>query len=409
MESLFFFRRRLVVKHCLVMFMAFVLFSGCGEISSSKKDSTASTGSRTFSYLLTESGTGPHKISGFEIVNEGGLVPLEFNPIEMPSSNMPWDLASDPLGRYLALAYTNTSGRFVSLYSINSQTGAITLKGVPYQLTGETSNVTKIHDMVFHPNGKFLFVRGDKIHTFSITETGELNLVETPTVVVDGIISNYNSQMVIHPDKGILYVSSRGQGFPGEIHVFSINSDTGALTRIPGEETSGGFATGEINSYALSLDSTNNRLYIGENIDNEGIRGRPINTNGSLGTQILNTPTSGINNSKWLAFSKNKQHLLSSSGGGIRAYAYDASSGSLTLTPQATFSLGDGDSDFYLHPESGFFYVSVSTYNGDTDSNTAFVKVIELDANGIMSTDSGLDLQLSDSVIIQMAEVVVNP
>lgn len=86
--------------------------------------------------------------------------------------------------------------------------------------------------LVFHPNGKFLYVNGEMGNSVTVFShdavTGSLAAVQTLSTLPEGETKSSTAEIALHPNGKWLYVSNRGHD---SIAIFEIGSD-GTLRRI---------------------------------------------------------------------------------------------------------------------------------------------------------------------------------
>jgi 6-phosphogluconolactonase (cycloisomerase 2 family) len=391
----------------LVLILSLIV--GCSGSNSNNQD-LASDLDRTFLYLLSDSDTaGGDQILGYEIASTGGLTALN-SSLSIGSTESPSNIAVDPTGKYLAFGYITSPNRFVRLFSIDQTTGALTQVGSDVQLTLETSTIRWIHDMVFHPSGRYLYVRSDKIHTFSISESGDMSLVGSPLSVVDTILNSYGSRMLMNSTGSLLYVSSRGNFIPGEVFAYSVDSLTGQLTIVPGGDgTTGGFLTGQIDTLAITLSPDESKLYIGELGGNKGIKVMPVQTDGALGANLGVAPTSGFDFLNFANFVNDGKHFVAPSNGltgDLKAYSFNSSTGALEVTAQGSLSVGNYLYASLFHSDAGSLYVI--DHDEDINENSVSnIHVIEFNStSGEMSKRDDLKMTLP-GILIQMKKVKI--
>jgi 6-phosphogluconolactonase len=175
----------------------------------------------------------PGGISAFSVEPSGVLTPLTGFPVVTPDGTV--SVTTDPSGRFLyALncgANCSSSGSgFVSAYSINQQTGALSPIPGSASLTGEFP-----YSLAVDPTGHFAYVAnagsGD-VYSYSInSDTGALTQIGSPVAAGTRPIS-----IVVDPWSQFVYTANTGSS---NVSAFAINFD-GTLTKVAGSP----FATG---------------------------------------------------------------------------------------------------------------------------------------------------------------------
>src|SRR5580700_2963742 len=187
-------------------------------------------------------------ISLFTIASDGVLTEITpRTPIGINASQ-PQFLAMDPAGSYLYVA--NTVSNNISVFSIDSSTGALTqLAKSPFAIGLPPLN------MQVTPSGNFLYVTTNGqsdgfIFVFSVN-AGVLTSLGPPSSTIG---ENPNG-LAIDPSGTFLYAANGGSS--NTIAVFSISS-SGALSLIPGTP----FADGYTTPISLVLDLKGAYLYV---------------------------------------------------------------------------------------------------------------------------------------------------
>jgi 6-phosphogluconolactonase (cycloisomerase 2 family) len=155
-----------------------------------------------------------------------GTIAAPCAPPPSPGGCSPWSLAVHPSGKFV---YVANEGGFsptsVSMYAINAATGGLSLIGT---LAAGGRAVWVAVD----PSGKFAYVadggdnsdgsKGVNISMYEIDPTGILTSTGSITA------GSSPSSIVIHPSGKFAYVNTN----PNDISMYSINATTGALTSI---------------------------------------------------------------------------------------------------------------------------------------------------------------------------------
>jgi 6-phosphogluconolactonase (cycloisomerase 2 family) len=162
-------------------------------------------------------------VSGFTIASDGHLVPMAST---FPTGADPTWIAFTPDGKF---AYVSNHGEdTISQYSVNTTTGALTALSTP-------TAATDAHpwDLTIDASGTHLYAPvsvgsgNGAIDVYTIGANGLLTPVQmTATAPPVGINPMF---LAIDPTAQFAYVASAGGG---EVYGFSINSSTGALTKL---------------------------------------------------------------------------------------------------------------------------------------------------------------------------------
>jgi len=177
---------------------------------------------KQFAYIPSSDGT----LYSFTIDPTSGFyTDIGVNPQSVIGGN---SIAASASGKYLFIG--NTAGQQISVYTVNADGSLTVVSGSPFATGGVTPSV-----MATDGQSKFLYATGGlgstAIAAFSIGSSGGLTAVGTP------LVSNVSAIAADPSGKFLLGVS--WQNGDNTIHVYSINSSTGALTAAGGTVTSG--------------------------------------------------------------------------------------------------------------------------------------------------------------------------
>jgi len=169
--------------------------------------------------------------------NTGALTAVAGSPFE--AGSVPTSLAFDASGTYLYIAgYSGPIAPVngvISAYSVNSSSALVPL--AKYTLSSQDLQSSGLNTIV--AAGTYLYVAGyytNSITAFSIGSTGELsqNVPGSPFATDTGPY-----RIVADPSGSVLYTANNGaptatEATPGSISAFTIDSSTGALTKVSG-------------------------------------------------------------------------------------------------------------------------------------------------------------------------------
>ena len=321
----------------------------------------------------------------------------------------------------------------VLLLHINGATGAITLG----QKTTPVENISPT-GLALIPSGKFLYVansRGDTISIFNVALDGTLTLSGAPTAAGSGPWA-----AVIDPSGQYLLVTNNY--FSDNVSVFSIDSNSGALTEVAGSPffananpteilitpsgkfvyvtnpsigmvTAFSFSNGVLTpvpgspfisglgAFGMAVDATGRFLYVanpgainpppyqattgnisGFNIDSVSGALSPM-----LGSPFTSTAGAGPTTLTIDPNSTFLYALTSGSSDSIWCFTITSTNGQLVAVTSSPFSLAAGALFALIDPLGNFFYIGNSTgiagytYNSSTGAPTAI-------ANSPFSTGS---------------------
>lgn len=218
----------------------------------------------------------------------GALLPITGSPFSIAAgASNTYGAAMSPNNKFLYAA--NVSSNSISIFSINSVTGALTAVGAP------VATVSGANGLYFHPSGNFLYVSSfntSAMGGYSVAADGTLTAIPgSPFSTGTATIMN---GVVVHSSGNYLYSASMGG--TGGVVGFSIDSVTGALTLLPGspfKNNTGGFNnTGD----GITIHPNRRWLYMGlVNVKRAVAFNIDVNTGllTGIGTPILNNATTG--------------------------------------------------------------------------------------------------------------------
>lgn len=285
-----------------------------------------------------------------------------------PGAVDPQSIAFDPTGKFLYVATLGCSGGvggYVSMYTINPTTGALTSIGPPASTYGYGAYPDSV---TVDPFGKFAYVTnsGDvydygedsdgsvAIYTIDAT-TGAL----TSTAVIDGSCPGLclPSSMVVDPSGKFAYMADGGGG-SGGVSMYAINGTTGDLTSI------GTTGAGNLSS-SMAVDPSGNFVYVANESDTSNAAGNlsmyTINaTTGALAS--IGTIAAGINPSSMVVDPTGKFAYVTNAGSNdVSMYTINATTGALASI--GTIAAGTAPVSVAVDPAGKFAYVTNSGSN----------------------------------------------
>jgi 6-phosphogluconolactonase len=249
--------------------------------------------------------------------------------------------------------------------------------------TVDGANVTDVAVVCY---GRFAYAanRGDNtISVYSIdSTTGALTAVGTP--VLTGT-SPY--AIAATPDGQYVYVVNE---ISNNISGYTVNATSGALTAIPGSP----FAAGT-DPQALAFDSSGAYLYVANN-GSDNLSAYLVNAStGALTPQSTATYTTGSGPSAVSVgnLSSGQFVFVANNGGSnnISVFAIAAGTGALTPVAGSPFAAGGNPHSLALQPFSPFDYVAEFLYTANFDGNSSTISGFSVD------TDTGALTALSGS------------
>jgi 6-phosphogluconolactonase (cycloisomerase 2 family) len=198
--------------------------------------------------VLTAVAASPFPTNAFDDTNHSGI-----------------SLAATPDGRFLYAGSTGFGGQ-ITIFSVNSTTGALTMVGTPISAGGA------VYGMKASPDGKFLFAalfQTSQIAVFAIRTDGSLQAVaNSPFTLSSGAATSVD----INCAGDLLFAG----GDSGNLYAFNIASD-GQLSAV----TNSPFATGISSNQVVALSADDGTLF-SSNQGSNTVTAFTVNADGSL-------------------------------------------------------------------------------------------------------------------------------
>jgi 6-phosphogluconolactonase (cycloisomerase 2 family) len=276
-----------------------------------------------------------------------------------PGGVDPQSVAVDPTGKFAYVATTGCgAGGYVSMYTINPATGALTFIGPPVPTDDEgTDSVT------VDPFGKFAYVASSglfdtdgsvDVYTIDAT-TGALTY--TGAVNGDGPDFCCFNSVAVHPSGKFAYVVD-GIGGSDSVSMYSINATTGALTSI-GQIGAGTFPV------SVAVDPSGKFAYVADASDAPGSAGNVSMytidaTTGALAS--IGTIAAGTDPVSVVVDPSGKfAYLTDSDSNAVWMYTINATTGALASI--GTIAAGTDPVSLAVDPSGKFAYVT--NYNSN--------------------------------------------
>ena len=272
----------------------------------------------------------------------------------------PQSLAINPAGTFAYVVNTgadSTTNGNVSMYSINSSTGALTPLATPTVAAGVQPQVIAIN-----PAGTFAYVTnsgGASPGSISIYSINSITGVLTPLGSMPAEVST--SYITINP-AGTFAYAVNFSGFYS-ISTYSVNPSTGALTNLNSDIALPGVAPQDPLS-ELTINPTGRFAYITNYAPNKNtLFIYSINpTTGIL--ESLSTPSLSLSTPTRVTINPagTFAYIVNNGSSSISMYSINATSGA--LTPIGSVSAGNGAQYLTINPSGTFAYV---TNGGDNN------------------------------------------
>jgi len=276
--------------------------------------------------FLFAANSAANTISVFNVASDGTLT-LGGNPT--PAGVGPRAMVLDPSGQYLLVTNAGSHADNVSVFSVDSGTGALSeVPGSPfYANTGPT-------EILITPSGKFVYVTNPSIGfitAFSFA-SGVLSQVPgSPFASGTGV-----SAVAVESGEHFLYAANT---IANTISGFVIDSTTGALTAVPGSPFSSTAGTGPS---AMSMDTVNKFLYVATQGSSDSIWAFTWNTTTGTLTAASNSPFNLLSaGSLFLVMEPSGGFFyIGNQSGNIAAYQYSSGNALPTAVTGSPFSTG---------------------------------------------------------------------
>jgi 6-phosphogluconolactonase len=275
----------------------------------------------------------------------------------------PQSVAVNPAGNFAYVASQGCSGGvggFVSMYTINPTTGALTSIGPPV-----TTNDVGTDSVTIDPLGKFAYVANEGLYdTDGSVSAYSIDPTTGVLTSTSGGISGNSPEfccftaVAVHPSDKFAYVAN-GDSTPRSVSMYTINSASGALTHF-GTIAAEGFPT------SVVVDPSGQFVYVAAETDS-GIPGAgsvsmyAINaTTGALtslgtiatGTMIAESSSNSIVVDPTGAFA----YVTNSGSNNVSEYSINATTG--VLTSSGLIDAGTTPLSVAVDPTGKFAYVT---------------------------------------------------
>ncbi len=322
------------ISACSVLVFALLLsIAGCGGSSTPTPPCTGSNCPPTSSsdYLFESSNS---QISAFQVDSTTGALLATLTPVAGPQSAGGIVVTSTNF-LYLSDFVNNT----VYAFSVDNTSGALTaVSGSPFTVgTGQGAG-----GLATDPAGKFLFVaesNTSQVAAFTINSTGQLTKVAGSPFAA-GL---FPVEAAVDRSGKFLYVSNN-QDALGSISGYTINSSTGVLTPIPGSPFSTLVNGGPV---GLTVHPNGKFLYVamaGTGVPSDHIVAESIDTTTGALSPITGSPFTTGTEPTWVAINPAGTFLYSAnvSDNDVSAFSVNANTGTLSQVSGSPFAAGSG-------------------------------------------------------------------
>lgn len=267
--------------------------------------------------------SGEGNVSLFTISKQGTLT--EVTPRTV-AGTVPTLLTMDAAGTYLFVA--NSGSNDISVFSIDSSTGALTPVGTNFPIGMSPLN------MKVAPSGNFLYVTGQGtpgfIEAFSVSQ----GVIGQNPVTGSPFQAGANPfGLVIDPAGKFLYTANRADGTISE---FTINAD-GSLSPLPNSPLGGSFSI----PVSLLIDKSGKYLYVADQ-GSSHLAAFTIGSDGGL-TLLSGSPFGTASNPTLILTDPSGKYLFvgnQASSSSVQSFSLNTSNGTLTSVHTYTVSSG---------------------------------------------------------------------
>ena len=288
-----------------------------------------------------------------------------------PGAVEPQSIAIDPTGKFAYVMNAGCGGGvggYVSMYTINSATGALATIGPPVSTYGygiDYGDGVNAGSVTVDPSGKFVYVTNSgNVYDYDSEADGTLAMytidATTGALTSTGTINGncpglcFPSSVVVDPSGKFSYVATGNDPGPaGSVLMYAINAATGALT------STGTIATGT-GPVSLAVDPAGKFAYV-TNWNSNDVSMYTINaTTGALtstGTIATGTFPASVTVDPTGKFA----YVTNSDSKDVSMYTIDATTGALTSI--GTIATGTGPVSLAVDPTGKFAYVTNSNSN----------------------------------------------
>lgn len=255
--------------------------------------------------------------------SNGSLSEISGSPFDVPSGS-PTKLAIDLTGKWLVLGTDNPFAT-IHMYSLNNTSGAPTFLG------SYTTSGAQPYTVTFDSTGKFVYAGIGVGANSGYVDGWTLNSTTGALTSVGASVSGGVNAIEITTDPAGRYLYAANYSAPGRVFVYTINSISGVLAQIAG--LGPGFSTVNDGPDSILVDPKSRFLYVG-NQTPSNLAGFTIDSSTGGLTAMSGSPFAGFTGA--LAMDPAGTYLYSGTGGNVRAFSVNVSTGVPTLIGTVT-------------------------------------------------------------------------
>jgi 6-phosphogluconolactonase (cycloisomerase 2 family) len=324
-----------------------VVGNGSGTVNGANVTDVAVVCYGRFAYAAN---AGDNTISVYSIDSTTGALTAVGAPV--PTGTSPYAIAARPDGQYVYVV--NEISNNISVYAVNATSGALTaIPGSPFAAG------TDPQALAFDSSGTYLYVANngsDNLSAYVInSSTGALTPQSTATYTT-GSGPSAVSLGTLNSGQ-FLFVANNGGS--NNISVFAIAAGTGALTPVAGSPFAAG---GSPHSLVLQpfgpFDTVAEFLYTANSGGNSStISGFSVNTGTGALTALSGSPFA-VSVSNYITTDRTGAYLYVTTGASVVGYGIDATTGSLSTLAGFPVASGAHAYSVTVDPSNQFLYVA---------------------------------------------------
>jgi 6-phosphogluconolactonase len=266
----------------------------------------------------------------------------------------------------------NVSGATVDMWTINTQTGALTA-GLPFVLGSSADPGGMVVAQNLGSAGPYLYVAdAGKINALQVNmSTGGLTSIA-------GSPFASGTNMYLTSDRNNYFLFAAGEYPPGEVWAFTINASTGVLTSAPGSP----FLVisnynGPVQPSGIAVDGTGSFVYLTLPAANQ-IAAFSIGQGGVL-TPVPGSPFTGRNGGLAIAATPTEfVYVANAAEGSISGYSINQTTGALTPVASSPFAA------------AGVTALTIDNYGNLYASGSSGITVFNVGASGELTSMSSV-------------------
>jgi 6-phosphogluconolactonase len=260
---------------------------------------------------------GDNTISVYSIDSATGALTTVGAPVATGTS--PYSIAGSPDGLHVYVC--NEASNNISAYSVDATSGALTpIPGSPIAAGIDPQA------MAFDPSGTYLYVANSGSNDLSAYAVDASSGALTPLPAATYATGTGPSAVAVDPTGKLVFVANKGGS--NNISVFVVTAETGGLTPAAGSPFAASSNSAD-SPYSLALGASGNLLYVAtaNRIAGSGISGFHVDPLTGVLTEIGEFAVTVDN---YIATDRTGAYLFATTDAGLVEYSIDATTGSLS-------------------------------------------------------------------------------